>query len=197
MIEPAAPRRPHLYALIGYAAVTVLFTWPLLPHIGTHLTGSPAGDTGVYVWNQWVFQHELLDHRTLPYFTEEIFAATGRANLSLHNYTAFANILALPLVRMVGVVATFNLVYLTLTVLTAYATFLLAWRLTDGDTVVAWLAGVLFAWSPVLVTRGMGHFSLVAAALLPIFVLQLTRTHERPSGHEAIALGATVAWAAA
>jgi hypothetical protein len=91
------------------------------------------------------------------------------------HYTAFANILALPLERTLGVVATFNLVYQTLTVLTAYATFLLARRLTSGDTVIAWLAGVLFAWSPVLVTRGMGHFSLAAAAPLPIFVLLLMR----------------------
>ena len=189
--------RQHAAILIGYGLVAVAFTWPLAVHLRTHLPGSPSGDTGVYVWNQWVFQHELLDHRTMPYFTEEIFAATGRANLSLHNYTAFANILAFPLVRVLGVVATFNVVYLTLTVLTAYATFLLARRLTDGDTAVAWLAGALFAWSPVLVTRGMGHFSLVAAAPLPIFVLQLTRLHQRPSGREAVALGATVAWATA
>src|SRR4249920_1487984 len=151
--------RRHLAAVGAYVLVAVAFTWPLLPNLATHLPGSPDGDTGVYVWNQWVFQHELLEHRTLPYFTEKIFKATGRANLSLHNYTAFANILALPLERTLGVVATFNLVYLTLTVLTAYATFLLALRLTSGDTVIAWLAGVLFAWSPVLVTRGMGHFS--------------------------------------
>lgn len=66
--------------------------------------------------------------------------------LGLHNYTTFANLLALPLVRFMGVVATFNVVYLMLTILTAYAVFALAWHLTrDGP--VAWLAGVLFAWS--------------------------------------------------
>jgi hypothetical protein len=189
--------REHVTALAGYLLVAIVFTWPLITHLGTHLPGSPDGDTGVYVWNQWVFQHELLDHRTLPYFTSKIFAATGRANLSLHNYTTFANLLALPIVKSLGVVAAFNLVYLALTLVTSYATFLLAKRLTGGDAPVAWLAGLLFAWSPALVTRGMGHFSLVAAAPLPIFVLQLTRLHERPSRREAILLGATVAWATA
>ena len=67
--------RCHLYALLGYAAIAVLFTWPLVPNIATHLTGSPAGDTGVYVWNQWVFQHELLKNRQSPYFTDKIFLA--------------------------------------------------------------------------------------------------------------------------
>jgi hypothetical protein len=54
-------QRVHLYVLAGYAACAIVFTWPLAPQLGTHLTGSPAGDTGVYVWNQWVFQHEILE----------------------------------------------------------------------------------------------------------------------------------------
>jgi hypothetical protein len=189
--------RRHLFAVAAYALVSILFSWPLARHIDSHLPGSPDGDTGLYVWNLWVFQHELLEERTMPYFTGRIFAATGRANLSLHNYTAFANLLALPLVRPLGVVATFNLVYLGLTVLTAYAMFLLALRLVNRDAGVSWLAGLLFAWSPVLTTRGMGHFSLVAAAPLPIFVLLLIRTGERRSNWDAAAIGATVAWATA
>ena len=48
LIDPLGRRRSHLYALVGYAALAVIFTWPLAPQIGTHLTGSPDGDTGVY-----------------------------------------------------------------------------------------------------------------------------------------------------
>ena len=137
--------RRHLYALLGYAAVAVAFTWPLLPNLSTHLTGSPAGDTGVYVWNQWVFQHELLNNYQSPYFTDKIFSLSGtRANLSLHNYTAFQDLVALPLIPLFGVVATFNVVYLLMTVLTGYAAFLLVRQVTGAWT-EAWLAGVLFA----------------------------------------------------
>lgn len=182
-------------ALVGYAAIAIAFTWPLAPNLGTHLTGSPAGDTGVYVWNQWVFQHELLEHRNIPYFTDRIFSLGGRANLSLHNYTAFQNMVALPLVGWLGVVATFNLVYLLMTVLTGYATFLLARHVT-GRAAESWLAGLLFAWSPMLVTRGGGHFSLVAAAPLAVFLLLLIRAAERERLRDAFALGAVVWWAA-
>ena len=111
MAHPTLWRR-HLGVLVAYAAVTFAFAWPLPVHLGTHLTGTLGGDTGVYVWNLWVFQHELLDHRSLPYFTDTIFAMTGRANLSLHNYTTFQNLLALPFVRTLGVVPTFNVIYL-------------------------------------------------------------------------------------
>jgi hypothetical protein len=193
-MNPATRR--HGYALLGYAAVAIAFTWPLLPNISTHLTGSPAGDTGVYVWNQWVFQHELLANHDSPYFTDKIFSLSGsRANLSLHNYTAFQDLVALPLIPWLGVVATFNVVYLLMTVLTGYAAFLLVRQVT-GAWAEAWLAGVLFAWSPILVTRGGAHFSLVAAAPLALFMLLLIRTADRQRLRDALALGLTCAWAA-
>ena len=182
-------------ALLGYAAVAIVFTWPLAPNLGTHLTGQPAGDTGVYVWNQWVFQHEVLEQRSLPYFTDRIFSLGSRANLSLHNYTAFQNLIALPFVGWLGVVPTFNLVYLLMTVLTGYCTFLLARHVT-GHTAEAWLAGLLFAWSPNLVTRGGSHFSLVAAAPLAVFLLLLIRASERERLRDALLLGVAVWWAA-
>ena len=185
----------HIYALVGYACAALAFSWPLPLHLSTHLTGSPAGDTGVYVWNQWVFRHELLVNRSLPYFTDSIFAFTGRANLSLHNYTTFQNLLAMPLAGPLGVVAAFNVVYLLVTVLTAYATFLLARHITGRDA-ESWLAGLLFAWSPNLVTRGTAHFSLVAAAPLAIFILLLLRAIERERLRDALALGVTMWWAA-
>jgi hypothetical protein len=195
LIQIAGRQRAHVLALAGYAACAVLFTWPLATQLGTHLTGSPAGDTGIYVWNQWVFQHEILEQGRFPYFTDKIFSLSGQANLSLHNYTAFQDLIALPLMGRLGVVTTFNLVYLLMTVLTGYAMFLLARYVLERDA-EAWLAGLLFAWGPILVTRGAGHFSLVAAAPLPIFLLLLLRTTTQQRVRDALALGATVSWAA-
>ena len=170
------------------------FSWPLVLHLGTHLTGPIGGDTGVYVWNQWVFRHEVLNER-LPLFTEEIFSLTRPANLSLHNYTIFQDLLALPLLGVLGVVTTFNVVYLLMIVITGYAAFRLAFHVTRRPW-ESWLAGALFSWSPYLVTRGMGHFSLVAAAPLPVFALLLLDCEARASVRNAVALGATVCWAA-
>lgn len=181
--------------LLSYSAVALVFAWPLPPWIGTFLTGPHDGDTGIYVWNQWVFRHELVVHRRLPYFTDAIFSLGPDTNLGLHNYTAFQNLLALPLAPLAGTVAAFNAVFLAMSVLTACATFLLARHLT-GRSAEAWLAGLLFAWSPLLVTRGMGHFSLVAAAPLAVFLLVLARAQARERVRDAIALGAVIAWAA-
>jgi hypothetical protein len=181
--------------LASYTAIALLFSWPLATHLDSAFTGAVTGDTGVYVWNQWVFQHELIDHRTLPYFTDRLFGPGPAANLSLHNYTTFQNLVALPLIPLFGVVVTFNVVYLLMTVLTAYATFLLARRIT-GRTAEAWLAGVAFAWSPFIVTRGTGHFSVAAAAPLPLFLLLLQRAAERQRLRDGLALAATMWFAA-
>jgi hypothetical protein len=182
-------------ALAAYVVVAIVFAWPLPLNMGTHLTGVPGGDTGVYVWNQWVFRHEVIQERHLPYFTDRIFALTEPTNLSLHNYTTFQNLLALPLIGVFGIVTTFNLVHLLMMVLTAYATFLLARHVTGLDA-ESWLAGALFAWSPLLVTRGTEHFSLVAAAPLAIFLLVLLKADGHERFRDAVALGATE-WLAA
>ena len=187
---------PHARAILFYTLVALAFAWPLPAQMSTHFTGPLESDTAVYVWNQWVFQHELVENRSLPYFTGKIFSLTPKANLSLHNYTTFANLLALPLIPHLGVVATFNVVFLALTVLAAYAMFLLARDLTHGAEGESWLAGLLFAWCPVLVTRGGGHFSLVGAAPLPIFVMLLLRTRAAWRVRDGIRLGLVMAWAA-
>ena len=186
----------HVAALAAYALVAIVFSAPLIGHLSTHLTGSPDGDAGVYVWNQWVFRHELVEEQSNPYFTGRIFSLTRRADLSLHNYTTFANVLALPLMPVLGVIGTFNVVYLMMVVLTAYAMFLLARAVTGGANVESWLAGVLFAWAPTLVTRSLGHFSLASAAPLPVFLLLLLRLHDRQRLRDAVALGAAASLAA-
>ncbi len=188
--------RFNVCAALGYVLLALVFTWPLALHLSTRLTGPPSGDTGVYVWNQWVFRHELITEHHHPLYTSVIFSLDPQqADLSLHNYTIFADLLALPLVGS-GSVAPFNLVYLALMVLSACAMFLLA-KDVGGGVPEAWLAGLLFAFSPALIARGTGHFSLVAAAPLPVFLLLLRRAERTGQVRYGIAAGAAVAWAVA
>ena len=149
---------------------------PSVRHLDDAFTAPPSGDAGVYVWNTWVFRHELQQGR-LPFYTSSILSGTpdaAPANLSLHNYTTVANVLAWPLIPLVGLVAAFNLVFLFNIALSGYAAYLLARDLTARDA-ESWIAGAAFALSPVLIARGVGHFSLVAAAPLPIFALLMRR----------------------
>jgi hypothetical protein len=186
----------HAAIFVGYLLVAIVATWPLVAHLPTTFTSDPSGDTGVYVWNVWVFQHEA-DQGRLPFYTSSIMTGTPNAapaNLSLHNYTTFANLVAWPLVPMVGLVAAFNLVFLFNIALSGYALYLLARDLTAREA-ESLIAGAAFALSPVLIARGAGHFSLVAAAPLPIFALLLRKVGATGSLRYACALGAVAAWA--
>ena len=187
--------RRHLLALVGYLAVAVLFTWPLPLHLNSAFPGDPAGDTGVYVWNLWVFRHQILAHHTLPFLTREILSLDPPAvPLSLHNYTTFANVLAFPMLGWLGTATAFNLLMLGSLIGTAYAMFLYARRRT-GDGGAAFIAGLLFGFNPFIIARSSAHFSLVQAAPLPIFGLLLYESFRRPTSRKAAVGGLVVAWA--
>lgn len=186
--------RLHLLAALGFCLLAVLLTWPLPLHMGTHFPGNPGGDTGVYVWNLWVFRHEVLAGR-LPFYTSSILSMTNTpVNLSLHNYTTFANLLALPLQSFLDIVTTFNLIYLFNIAITGYAMFALSHDITERPA-ESWLSGALFTGSPFLIARGTAHYSLVAAAPLPLFALFMRRTTAHHRITDAALAGATVAWA--
>jgi hypothetical protein len=176
----------------GYAALACLLTWPLPLHLRTHLLGDPAGDTGVYVWNMWIFRHELIEHWHLPFSTDHVFAYTGGADFSLHNYTPIADVLGVPLVGALGVVGAFNAVLLALVVLSGVGTFLLARRSGLGAP-AAWCAGAVFIASPVLNAKETAHFSLVIAFALPLFLWALLRTLDTKRLRDAFSVGALVA----
>ena len=184
----------HLAAITGYLAVTLAFAWPLPLKLDSALTGLPNGDTGVYVWNLWVFRHELIAHHVSPFFTHEILSLAPSVPLTLHNYTTFADLIAVPLIPIFGITATFNLVYLLSSVLSAYAMFLLARHVTRA-TGESWLAGLLFGFAPALISRSTAHFSLVQAAPLPIFLLLVRRLERGGLTRDAILAGVTLAWA--
>jgi hypothetical protein len=186
----------HAAIIVGFLLVAIVATWPLARHLDDAFTASPSGDAGVYVWNTWVFQHELQQGR-LPFYTSSILSGTPDAtpaNLSLHNYTTVANLLAWPLIPLTGLVAAFNLIFLFNIALSGYAAYLLARDLT-GREAESWIAGAAFALSPVLIARGVGHYSLVAAAPLPIFALLMRRLGATGQIRYAFGLGAVVAWA--
>lgn len=193
------PHRPLRFlhraaAAVGFVAVAAAAKWPLPLHLRTHLLGDPSGDTGVYVWNLWIFRHELWRHGHLPVSTDHIFAYTGGADFSLHNYAPVAGAVGAPLVAPLGVVGAFNTVSLAAAVLTGMAMFLLARRLGLRPS-AAWMAGALFIASPTLVSRDAVHFSLTLAAALPLFLWSLLRALDRCRTGDALLVGTTVALA--
>jgi hypothetical protein len=195
-IEPSAvvrsATRTHLIVVACYACIAIAFAWPLPLHLSTSLPGPVSQDTGVYVWNLWVFRHEIIAHHRLPFATLEIMSLAPPVPLALHNYTAIADAIAFPLLPLLGTVRTFNILIIGSGVLAAYVMFVFARRVT-GDLSGAWLAGLLFGFSPFMSARTSEHFSLVQTAPLVLFVLLFERMRSGSGLGVAAALGATVA----
>ncbi len=188
------PLRRSWIALGAYLLLTLAVLWPLPARLATHLPGPPSGDTGVYVWNLWVFQHEL-EQGVLPFTTSAILSLLPRTSLSFHNYTLLPDLLAAPFVATLSPVSAYNLLVIAFVTLNGFCTFLLARHVT-GRTLESWLAGALFAASPVLIARSTAHFSLVAAFGLPLSALAATRALETGRWRDVIATGAALATAA-
>jgi hypothetical protein len=191
---PASRVRCHTAALLGYVSVAVLFSWPLPRDLTEKLLGPVSSDVGVYIWNLWVFRHEIVAHNNLPFFTSEILSLSSAVPLTLHNYTTLANLVAFPLLPILGTVATFNVLLVGSGVLAAHAMYLFARRLV-ADGGAAWVAGLAFGFAPFMSARAMEHFSLVQTAPLPVFALLFDRLHSRPSVGVAAAAGVAVACA--
>jgi len=191
--------RQHVVVFVVYVALMLVQSWPLPLKLSTHLTGTPAGDAGVYVWNIWVFSHEIVDTGTTPLNTHEILplgdpTGTAPTDLSLHNYTIATDLMAVPLIRWLGVVRTFNILFFFNGALAAFGVYLLVRYLTHRGP-ESFIAGLMFGWSAFLITRGLGHFSLQQAAPLPFFMLMLYRSWDSQKLRDAILAGAILAWA--
>lgn len=176
----------------GLAVFAVVLTWPLALNLKTALPGDPAGDTGVYVWNLWIFRHELVTHGHWPFATDHIFAFTGGSDFGLHNYTPLADMLALPLIPWVGVVGAFNLVLMTVLALSGWGVYVLG-RQVGLRRLPACAAGALFMATPLISARETAHLSLVTNAALPLFLWALLRTLDRPSVRGGVLVGVIVA----
>lgn len=188
-------RHARVFAVaIAYAVVAVAFAWPIPANPGAQLPTPADGDTAVYVWNVWVFHHEIATHGRWPLATSHVLSPVPSVSLILHNYTIFTDLLAFALVPMIGVVGAFNVGNLLLPAMAACTMFLLAFHLTRSAP-AAWLAGLAFGFSPYMSARGLGHYSLVGSAPLPLVAWGVVRALETGRWQYASVAGAGVAWA--
>jgi hypothetical protein len=162
------PRRGWFYALLFYALLSVLMTWPLASHFTTHLAGD-QGDNMVFAWNYWWFRHALEQGQSvmntgLLFYPEEI-------SLRFHTLNFFNCVLAFPLQERWGLIATYNFLFLFSLTASAFAAYWLLASLTK-DRLASLVTGICFGFSPFFVSHGIdGHLNLVPAQFVALFAL--------------------------
>lgn len=168
------PRLKTLAALGGYAAVSILFTFPLIMNFSTHLPGL-LSEFSYSVWNLWHFRFTVSELGTNPLWTDFQYAPYG-GNLLLVHYTILNNILAYPLLPILGLEATSNLFLLCWLTLAGFGIYLLLtdWGYEPG---VSFSAGVLYLCSQFMtlyLQHGRGQ-DYTGVHPLPFFVWALSR----------------------
>jgi hypothetical protein len=183
-----------LALLLLYAALTVVFTYPLAWFFGTHHVGEAKGDAGVYLWNLWWVEKALVDLKTNPFETDFIFYPVG-IGLSLHTLGFLHGVLFIPLKAVLGDVAAANLIVVLTFVASGLGMYALA-RHLGASPLGAVLAGLAFAFCPYRLARLAGHYDLLATEWLPLYTLVFLKALQEEKLKAKLVVGAALLAAA-
>jgi hypothetical protein len=148
-------------------------TYPLV-FVWNHAIPGWQGDAEIFVWNLWWMKYALLGLHTNPGLTTFIFYP-NTINLFAANSGPMNGLLSLPLQQVIGVVGSYNALFLFSFVMSGVGTYLLLRYLTCSRS-AAFLAGAIFAFAPYRFAHGLGgHFGLLTTEWIPFFVLCLTK----------------------
>lgn len=181
----------HVVVLVGFVALAVRLTWPLLPSLTTHLPGSALDDNAGFLWDFWLFRRALADPSQGLLATTAAFHPDG-INLALHTHLLLSAVLGGTILGWASLPVALNLTLLAACTLNGFSTYLLAWRLTATRR-AAIVAGVFFAAAPLFVVHFFGHFNRYAAWPLVFFVRACLIAFERPSMRTSLLAGVWLA----
>ena len=162
--------------------LAVALTYPVAPRLASHvpiahqIPGWMPGDGDPWqsLWGLWFVTRSILVERRLPLYTNDLFYPLG-IDFSFVVLVLLPLLLAAPLVSLLGPVITYNVMIIGSLALAGYATFLLATRVV-GHRGAAFVAGMIFAFSPYQMVHTIEHlFLIVSAVWVPLYVLFLLR----------------------
>ena len=179
----SSPWRKHLPALGLYLLLVILFTYPLVTQLSTHIPGDPAReDYWVHLWTfDWI--GESFAARENPFYTDMIFAPAG-VSLASHNIAWLNIAIWLPLRAVVGPIAAYNLIILLIYLFNCAATYIFAHQLCHNRT-AAFLAGCIAGFWPYLISH-YDHPNLIMIGWVPLCMFHLGRFWQNGSWRSAL-----------
>ncbi len=178
-------------ALLYFAVLAVVLSWPLAQHLGTHVPGAGPGDNLSFLWNFWWARQAFSLPDASLFYTSHLFAPYGTP-LVLHTHTALQAVLGATLLAWLPVVTAHNVVLLGGLAANGWCAYALALHETRRAA-AAIIAGSIFATAAFVSIRLLGHFNLVHAWVVPLSLWCWIRTIEQPTHARAVAAGAALA----
>ncbi len=174
--------------LLLLIVLSLLLTWPLLPHLLTHVPGDGIDDPAL-AWNLWWAKHSWVDRAGQggvfhnPFDGDSLFHPVG-VNLAFYTLTLLNGVLSLPLQLAGSVILASNLLLLSSFILSGFGAYLLALELIGNNAAKrspAILAGLLYAFaSSKMFYASLGQFNIASSQWLPFLALYLVRSVRPP-----------------
>jgi hypothetical protein len=169
-----------------YLALSFLFFGrALIGHFSDRFIGRDADPTQMmWLLAWWPY---ALGHHLNPFLTDYVWAPVG-FNFAVMTSIPLPAILAAPLTRTIGVVATFNLLMLSTAPLAAISAFALCRRITHSFW-PSMLGGFVFGFSSYMLGQTLNHFCVLLVFPVPLAAYLIVRWFERSiKGNTLVAL---------
>ena len=174
----AGPRRfvPTLCVLGGYAVLGIISFWPVATGITSRLNGPPDSDSILFLWFIGWVPHALA-HGLNPLFSNALLVPHG-VNLAENTSSAFLGLLATPLTLLFGPTVATNVIMMAAMPLSAASAFyvLRVWKVWLP---AAALGGLLYGFSPFMVSESIAHPEFTFVPIPPLIALTIVRILQR------------------
>jgi len=154
--------------LIAYAAIGVAMFWNVLTLSVTRGTTCACSDSSLFAW---FFEWPLVavTHGHNPFFSSAMFHPQGINLLSNTSVTAWSFLL-LPVTAAFGPIASLNVALIAAPALSGAAAMWVARRWVRSS-LAAFVAGALYAFSPLVLFQSAGAHLMVTSLVVPPLVL--------------------------
>ncbi len=178
----------NVLVFLGYLALSILMTWPLVTRLGRDLAGAGT-DVWIHQWTFW-WVKEALQNGVSPFYTTLLYYPEG-VSLTSHNIAWFNIALWLPLQRLLGATAAYNIVFILVLALNGFALYLLA-KAETGRASAAFLGGLIFAFWPYTLSH-FDHPNMMATFWAPLTMYFMLRIFQQGRLRDALLAGVSLA----
>lgn len=166
-------------AFFIYLIIALVMFWNITGSISS-VVPNGGGDVYQSLWGLWWVPFSVFALHQSPYITQFLFYPIG-ANLVSQTMVPLSGIATAPLQALVGLVATYNILFFLSFALGGLFMFLLA-RYLVKNNYAAFIAGLIFAFSPMHIAQSYSHLQWTIIEFIPLFILcflLLVRTKEK------------------
>ena len=165
---PIAHRNRAAAVFLAFAALSILWTWPLTAHLATRIPHDP-GDPILNIWILWWNAHAV--PFTARWWSPPIFVPLQGA-LALSEHLAGLGVITTPIQLAGGsALVAYNVALIASYALSGWFTFLLVYRLT-GSPLASFCGGLAFAFAPYRAGQ-LAHIQVLTSQWMPAMLLAL------------------------